>query len=128
MCGVVGLEERFRARLREAIRPPCPPGGGEGFAYEFMTAVYWPNGEDPRAGRRYAGHHAEIVEEQGRLARVAVYPPGSSTANGVQPQLMWIDLTAPEQCDAGRDALTTIGVGAAPKRGALFLIAGRLTH
>jgi hypothetical protein len=38
---------------------------------------------------------------------------------------MWIDLASPEQCDAGTDSLTTSGRNA-PKRGALFLISGRL--
>lgn len=39
---------------------------------------------------------------------------------------MWIDLSHPDQCDAGVESLTRIGVGAAPKSGALFLPAGRL--
>jgi hypothetical protein len=39
---------------------------------------------------------------------------------------MWIDLACAEQCDAGPQGLTTIGVGDAPKRGALFLISGQL--
>jgi hypothetical protein len=38
----------------------------------------------------------------------------------------WLDLASAEQCDAGPDRLTEIGTGAAPKRGALFLIAGQL--
>jgi hypothetical protein len=40
---------------------------------------------------------------------------------------MWIDLTSSEQCDAGAESLTTIGVADAPKRGALFLISGELS-
>jgi hypothetical protein len=44
----------------------------------------------------------------------------------VMPVAMWIDLTSPEQCDAGPYSLTAIGVGDAPKRGALFLINGQL--
>jgi hypothetical protein len=39
---------------------------------------------------------------------------------------MWVDLASSEQCDAGPDSLTTIGVGNAPKEGAVFLVCGRL--
>jgi hypothetical protein len=38
-----------------------------------MSTVYWPHLADPRAGKRYAGHFAEMLEERGTLARVAVY-------------------------------------------------------
>jgi hypothetical protein len=92
-----------------------------------MTAVYWPGLDDPRAGRRYAGHCAEILQEQGSLARVAVYPPGRSAQPNVHPVTMWIDFASSEQCDTGLESLTTIGVGDAPKRGALFLISGHCT-
>jgi hypothetical protein len=57
---------------------------------------------------------------------VAVHPPGRSEEPNTPPVTMWIDLASSEQCDAGTDSLTTIGVGNAPKRGALFLISGRL--
>lgn len=126
MAGVVYLEQGFVARLPPALRPPCPPAGGAGHPHEFTTVVYWPATGDPRAGRRYTGHHAVIIEEQGRLARVAVHAPGTSTDAAAQPQHVWIDLSSPEQCDAGPAALTQIGVGDAPKAGALFLAAGRL--
>jgi hypothetical protein len=89
---------------------------------EYMTTVYWPHLDDPRAGKRYAGHYAEVLEERGTLARVAVYPPGSSERPHAQAMTMWIDLASAEQCDAGRDSLTEIGTGDAPKRGGLFLI------
>ena len=36
--------------------------------HEFTTAAYWPDTGDPRAGNRYAGHHARILEERGTLA------------------------------------------------------------
>jgi hypothetical protein len=55
-----------------------------------------------------------------------VHPPGRSEEPDTPPVTMWIDLASSEQCDAGTDSLTTIGVGNAPKRGALFLISGRL--
>jgi len=41
---------------------------------------------------------------------------------------MWIDLACAEQCDAGAESLTTIGVGDAPKHGALFLVSGQLPN
>ena len=124
--GAVYLEGGFVRSLPAALRPACPPAGMGGERYECMTTVYWPGLDDPRAGRRYAGHCAEILQEQGTLARVAVYPPGKSAEPGARPVTMWIDLASGEQCDAGPDSLTTIGVGDAPKRGALFLISGQL--
>jgi hypothetical protein len=93
-----------------------------------MTTVYWPQVDDPRAGNRYAGHHAEILREQGTLAQVAVYPPGKSQAPGAHPATMWIDLASSDQCDAGPGSLTVIGTGNAPKHGALFLISGGGGH
>ena len=127
LMGAVYIECGFWESLPAAVRPACPPAGMDGQRQEYMTTVYWPDIDDPRAGRRYAGHCAEILREQGPLARVAVYPPGRSTQPGVRPVTMWIDLTSSEQCDAGADSLTTIGVGDAPKRGALFLISGELS-
>jgi hypothetical protein len=123
LAGVIYLEIGLVARLPAALRPPCPPLGGDGFAHEYTSAVYWPGTGDPRAGRRYVGHHAVIVEEHGRLARVAVRAPGSVAA----PYQVWLDLAAPDQCDAGIDALTQIGLGDAPKEGALFLVSGHLS-
>ena len=125
--GVVYLERGFREMLPAALRPVCPPAGLNGRVCEYTTTVYWPNLDDPRAGRRYAGHYAEVLEERGTLARVSVYPPGSSERPHAQPMTMWIDLASAEHCDAGPDSLTEIGTGDAPKRGALFLIAGRLS-
>jgi hypothetical protein len=127
MEGAVYLERAFRESLPEPVRPACPPRGTDGRAYEFMTVAYRPGLDDPRAGKRYAGHHAQVMEERGSLARVAVYPPGTSTRPSARPLTMWIDLASCEQCDAGADGLTEIGPGDAPKRGALFLIAGYLS-
>ncbi len=126
LAGAVYLERGFAEALPEAVRPACPPAGMAGHAHEFMTTVYRPDIDDPRAGRRYAGHHAEILEERGTLARVAVYPPGRSAQPLVNPVILWIDLASAEQCDAGPDSLTAIGVGDAPKSGALFLVSGEL--
>ena len=127
LAGAVYLAEEFVEALPDELRPSNPPTGLEGHAYEFMSAVYWPHTGDPRAGRRYAGHHAEVLEERGTLARVAVYPPGRSADPSVTTVTMWLDLASAEQCDAGPASLTTVGVGDAPKRGALFLISGRLS-
>jgi hypothetical protein len=126
LSGAVCLEQRFRRTLPDEIRPPCPPRGMQGYHYECMSAVYWPHFDDGRAGRRYAGHHAVIVDERDTVARLSVYPPGRSRRPGTRPLTMWIDLASPEQCDAGPESLTTIGVGDAPKQGAVFLIAGYL--
>ena len=122
IVGMVWLEDGFVRRLPEALRPPCPPTGAEGRDYEFKTAVYWSGTSDARAGRRYQGqHHGQILDERGGLARVAVFPPGSSLREGVKPALMWLDLGAADQCDAGTDSLTQIGIGDRPKEGAIFL-------
>ena len=126
LYGSVFLEEHFRNQLPDALRPPCPPHRLHGRDYEHMMVLYWPHVDDPRAGTRYAGHHAEILEERGSLARVNVYPPGTSDLPNVRAVKMWIDLAATDQCDAGPGKLTRIGVGDAPKQGALYLVSGRL--
>jgi len=127
LAGAVYLERGFAAALPAALRPPCPPAGLDAEPHEFTTAAYWPGTGDPRAGNRYSGHSAEIRQEQDTLARVAVWPPGRGRDPAADPVTMWIDLASPEQCDAGRGSLTTIATGAGPKRGALFLISGRVT-
>jgi hypothetical protein len=126
LVGLVCLHQQFWRRLPDAIRPTCPPRGANCHDHEFMSVVYWPHTTDPRAGKRYCGHHAQILEERGGLARVAVYPPGASQRPNARPAIMWIDLASPEQCDAGPESLTTIAVGDGPKSGALFLILGSL--
>jgi hypothetical protein len=125
LVGLVQMEQQFWRRLPDAICPPCPPEGIRAYAHELTSVLYWPRTQDPRAGKRYCGHHAEILEERGGLARVAVYPPGSSQSAHVRPAIMWIDLASPEQCDAGKDSLTQIAIGG-PKSGALFLILASL--
>jgi len=126
LAGAVYLEVGFVASLPADRRPSSPPAGMTGHGYEYLTCVYWPDRDDPRAGRRYHGRHAEILQEHGPLARVAVYPPGGSDRPGAQPVTMWIDLSSADQCDAGPDSLTALGVGRAPKSGALFLTNGQL--
>jgi hypothetical protein len=106
------------------VRPAYPPDGMAAFPYECMTALYGRHLDDPRAGNRYEGHYAQILAEQGTLARVAVYPPGRSQAPGATPVTLWIDLASAGHCDAGPGSLTAIGTGRAPKHGALFLFSG----
>jgi len=126
LVGAVYIERGFLETLPAGLSPAGGPAGLTGRLCEYMTTVYWPHLEDPRAGKRYAGHYAEVLEERGTLAPVAVYPPGSSQSPNARPMTMWIDLASAEHCDAGPDSLTEIGIGDAPKRGALFLIAGHL--
>jgi len=126
VAGAVYLERKFLDNLPETLRPACPPKGMTGRVCEFTTTVYWPALEDSRAGKRYSGHYAEILEERESLARIAVYAPGTSARPNATRRTMWIDLASSEHCDAGSDSLTEIGVGDAPKRGALFLISGNL--
>ncbi len=124
--GAVYLEKFFIESLPRALQPPCPPKHMHGRSYEHTSLLYWPHLADPRAAKRYAGHHAEIIDERGGLARVLVYPPGTSDLMDARAQKLWIDLADPEQCDAGPEQLTAIGVGTGPKSGALFLISGML--
>ena len=119
MAGAVYLEDRFYNRIPAARRPPIPPTSMGGRPYEYTSVLYWP-GADPRAGRRYSGHHAEILEQRASLARIAVYPPGSSDRLEIEPKTMWVDLASPDQVDAGIDGLTQIGNGVT--RGAVFLL------
>lgn len=122
LLGAVYLEQGFLARLPAEKRPLLPPKSMGGQPYEYLTALYWPNTGDPRAGRRYAGHHARVLEERGSLARVEVFPQGSSDRPHATPTRMWIDLSSADQCDAGHDSLTNIGLGRGVSEGALFLI------
>jgi hypothetical protein len=127
LTGAVYLERRFCDRLAADVRPALPPKFMGGRPYEYMTALYWPGSDDPRAGRRYAGHHAKILEERGPLAKVAVFPQGSSDRPNAEPTQMWIDLTSADQTDAGPDSLTQIGLGRGLSEGALFLISTGLS-
>ena len=122
ISGALYLEQRFCERLPLALRPPLPPKFMTGRSYEYTTVLYWPDLDDPRAGKRYAGHHAELLEERSWLARVAVFPQGMSENPHVAPKTMWIDLSSAEHTDAGPHSLTEIGLGRGRKAGALYLI------
>lgn len=125
LAGLVGLEQTFRDALPELLRPPCPPRGIHGRDYEFQSVVYWPGTDDPRAGKRYAGHHGKIVSTRGTVARVAIYPPTTSDRADARPVMMWIDLASPAECDAGPHGLTRLGTDGVTE-GPLFLISGTL--
>ena len=112
--GDVYLEESYWQKVPTIARPSSMQDAGR--EYEFRTVVYWSHLDDARAGRRYFGHHAEILQEQGTLARVALYAPGTSNRPNARPMTLWIDLSAADQCDAGKDSLTEIGVGKARRR------------
>jgi hypothetical protein len=122
--GAVLLEQRFIASLPDRLRPEQV--SQTGYACEYMSTLYWPGGADARAGIRYGGHHAEIIDERGPLAKLRVYPPGTSRGENRTPVTMWIDLESPEQCDAGSHSLTEVGVGDRPKSGAVYLASGKL--
>ncbi|HET7502187.1 MAG TPA: hypothetical protein VFK02_14315 [Kofleriaceae bacterium] len=122
LSGAIYLEQRFRDRLPATLCPALPPRFMSGRPYEYTTVLYWPGTEDPRAGKRYTGHHAEVLEERGSLVRVKVYPPGTSDSPRAAVRPMWIDLASAEQTDAGPDSLTEIGLGRGVTRGALYLI------
>ena len=123
LAGLVCLEQKFRDALPDALRPPCPPSGVHGRDYEFHSVVYWPGTDDPRAGKRYAGHHGTIVAQQGGVALVAIFPPTTSDRPGAKPMLLWIDLTSPDECDAGPHSVTRLGRDGVTE-GPVFLIAG----
>jgi len=103
-----------------AIRPQFPQPFMSCRDYELTTAIYW---SDTGAGiaRRFWGCHAEISSEQGPLALCTIWSPGTSQAQRPAGS-WWLDLTT--QADPIDNGLTAIGVGAAPKQGALFLDAG----
>jgi hypothetical protein len=73
--------------------------------HERQLVVYHPGGNDLRAGRRYCGFHARVVQRRGDEALVQLFPRGQSR----EPHMtQWIDLSSVTTCDAGADSLTTI--------------------
>jgi hypothetical protein len=92
--GAVYLERGFVESLPVELRPRVPGGRDERAAARGHDHVYWPCHDDPRAGKRYTGHCAEIQEESGSLAYAAVYSPGSSEHSEVRPATSWLDLAS----------------------------------
>jgi hypothetical protein len=110
----VWLEASFHSKL--PTPPPFPQSFMDCEAYELMTAIYWSVGRE--IARRVWGFHAEITAEHGSLALCTIWTPGTSRSRRPAGS-WWIDLGA--QADPIANGLTAIGVGPAPKVGALFL-------
>jgi hypothetical protein len=125
IAGSAYLESSFFARLPARLQSAVPPM--EGHSYEHASAVYWHGTADRRAGLRYAGHHARIIDERGSIAKLEVFAPGTSMRPNARTFTLWLDLSSHEQCDAGPQSLTTLGTGDRPKEGPIFLVSGKLT-
>lgn len=112
----VWLESNYYGSLG-AARPPRVPRYMQCREYELTTVLYW---DGPLAGRRFWGCHAEITAESGSTATVSIWPAGRSLVPNQQPAGSWsLDLAAVgHPIEPG---FTEIGVGSAPKVGALFL-------
>lgn len=111
--GLVYLADRFLERL--PVRPE--PLEFDGEPYEQELVIYHPGAEDPRAGRRYRGFHAVVVERRGTSALVEVYPAmGSKSSPPFEAR--WLDLQSVAVCDAGVGSMTAIDRAG---QGALFL-------
>lgn len=109
------LEATFYNNLPN--KPPFPQRFMSCYDYELTTVVYWAAASKGIA-RRFWGCHAEITAEQGSLALCTIWAPG--TAQTQRPVgSWWLDLAT--QADPIGNGFTVIGVGAAPKQGALFI-------
>src|SRR5262249_44578851 len=62
LSGVVYMEIGHWERLPAKLRFPRPPRDVRARDYEHTRTVYWSHTDDPRAGRRYAGFHVELLE------------------------------------------------------------------
>jgi len=109
------VEATFYDRLHHKPQFPQPFMSCHG--YELTTIIEWaPGGKSIQ--RRFWGAHCEISSEQGTLALCTIWTPG--TAQTQKPAgSWWIDLAT--QADPASNGFTTVGTGAAPKQGALFL-------
>jgi len=121
--GAVYLAKPYWERLRSDIRPAFPPPGYPARDYEFMTVVYRHASGNARAGRRYHGYHAKILQEgPGTNAFVSIYQPGRSKASDA-PLDRTLDLASLD-VDAHVDdsGLTEIAIGKGKrKEGALYI-------
>jgi hypothetical protein len=111
----IWIEATFYQGLKNPPPFPQPFMNCEG--YELTTVLEWaPHGKGIQ--RRFWGAHCEIMQEQGSLALCKVWMPGTSRSQ--KPGgVWWVDLAA--QADPASNGFTTVGTGAAPKQGALFL-------
>lgn len=111
----VWLESNFYSKLPN--KPPFPQRFMSCYPYELTTVVYWAQGSKGIA-QRFWGYHAEITAERSTVALCTIWTPG--TAMTQRPAgSWWIDLAA--QADSIQNGFTAIGVGTAPKQGAVFL-------
>lgn len=96
---------------------PNPPLGSSGEDYEFMLLIYRTGTQDPRAGLRYQGVKAEILQTNGDLTEVYLYGPGQS--KNQQRKRAWIDLKSVDVCEppTGRNIAEVTDV----QPGALFI-------
>jgi hypothetical protein len=124
--GAVYLEKTYWDRLRREIRPELPAADYGARDYEFQTVVYWEGTGDPRAGKRYFGFHAEVLDVEESRACVAIYDAGSSRVEAPRAK-EWLDLDSlAVDAPRTRGGLTDIGVGGdLPLAGALFIEAER---
>jgi hypothetical protein len=111
------LESNHYDALDPAVKPPRIFPGMQCRAYELATVLYW---SGDLANRRFWGFYAEIHAENGASALVSIWAPGTSLEPGqLAAGAWWLDLsTVAHPIEAG---FTEIGVGSAPKQGALFL-------
>lgn len=116
--GAVYIAEPYWKSLKAPVRPAFPPPGFKAPAYEFMTVVYK---DGPRAGRRYIGMHARILEERGSKVSVEFLFTCAPRVNKAAPSYK-LDLASLEvEPHVSEGGLTEIGVGDRKKDGALFL-------
>lgn len=117
------LEKGYYDSLGKGIKPPRLHSTDECREYEMTTVLYW---DGPLAGRRFWGHYVEIDSEKGTQALVSIFPPGRSLArNQKATRSIWMDLAT--QAMAIEAGFTEVGVGNAPKKGALFIEAPTLS-
>ena len=111
------MESNHYDALAPAIKPPRIFPGMQCRVYELTTVLYW---SGDLANRRFWGFYAEIHAENGPSALVSIWAPGTSQEPGqLAAGAWWLDLsTVAHPIEAG---FTEIGVGTAPKQGALFL-------
>ncbi len=111
--GALYLAEPLLERL--PVRPRLPEM--DGAPYELQSVVYHAGTTDPRAGRRYRGFHAKVLQRRATRALVHIYQAGSSRS---MPPItrQWLDLGSVEVCDVGPSSLSAI---VSADEGAVFL-------
>jgi len=113
------LELLAEDRLARRVHPVLQDGRVDiaEIDFEFQVAWYWPGTGDPRGGKRYFGHYAEVIKTEGRLALCAIRVAGSLKTR----VNVWVDLSSPDDCDAGPGSLTHLSLEGNVASGSLFL-------